>query len=122
MIEAGRASAAVVLATCALFGWACNPAAADVHIEGQVQAGGAPLANSTVTLWAANAGEPRQLAQTKPAMTDIFNFSAKKLLARMSAYIWLPRAARRKVQATIWPLLYWRCWATRHQLRLSSTR
>jgi len=65
MIEIGKASRAAVLAMCGLFFWACNPAAADVRIEGQVQAGGAPLANSTVTLWAASAGEPRQLAQVK---------------------------------------------------------
>src|SRR5262249_13396251 len=36
-----------------------------VRIEGQVQTGGGPLANSTVTLWAASAGEPKQLVQTK---------------------------------------------------------
>src|SRR5215467_7749984 len=36
-----------------------------LRIEGQVQAGGGPLANSTVTLWAASAGEPRQLAQAR---------------------------------------------------------
>jgi hypothetical protein len=36
-----------------------------VRIEGQVQAGGGPLATSTVTLWAASAGEPRQLAQAR---------------------------------------------------------
>ena len=48
-----------------LLSLACGPAAADVRIEGQVQAGGGPLASSTVTLWAASAGEPRQLAQTK---------------------------------------------------------
>ena len=41
------------------------PAAAAVSIEGQVQAGGGPLAGSTVTLWAASTGEPKQLAQTK---------------------------------------------------------
>src|SRR5262249_21298785 len=38
-----------------------------VRIEGQVQAGVGPLANSTVTLWAAGAGQPRQLA---PARTN----------------------------------------------------
>ena len=65
MIETGKASIAAVLATCGLLGWACNPAAATVHIEGQVQAGGGPLANSTVTLWEANAGDPKQLAQTQ---------------------------------------------------------
>jgi hypothetical protein len=65
VIETGKVSIAVVLAMCGLLGWACNPAAAAVHIEGQVQAGGGPLANSTVTLWAASAGEPKQLAQTQ---------------------------------------------------------
>src|SRR5262249_27363031 len=38
---------------------------AAVRIEGQVQAGGGPIANSAVTLWGASAGEPRQLAQTR---------------------------------------------------------
>src|SRR5215468_9354886 len=36
-----------------------------VRVEGQVQAGGGPLASSSVTLWAASVGEPKQLAQTK---------------------------------------------------------
>ena len=51
--------------TVALLGYACGTAAAEVRIAGQVQAGGGPLANSTVTLWAASAGEPQQLAQAK---------------------------------------------------------
>ena len=38
--------------------------AADV-IEGRVLGGGAPIANSAVTLWAATADAPKQLAQTK---------------------------------------------------------
>jgi hypothetical protein len=42
MIRTGKAGIAAVLATCGLFGLACNPATADVRIEGQVQAGGAP--------------------------------------------------------------------------------
>jgi hypothetical protein len=54
-----------VLLTVGLLGWMCAPAAADVRIEGQVQAGGGPLAGSIVTLWAASAGDPKQLAQTK---------------------------------------------------------
>jgi hypothetical protein len=61
MIETGKSSLAAVLAMCGLFGLACNPAAADVRIEGQVQAGGAPLANSTVTLWAASAAAAKAL-------------------------------------------------------------
>src|SRR5262249_46207619 len=34
-------------------------------INGQVLGGGAPVAKSTVTLWAASVGAPKQLAQTK---------------------------------------------------------
>jgi len=34
-------------------------------IKGQVLGGGAPIAQSTVTLWAASAGAPKQLAQSK---------------------------------------------------------
>ncbi len=34
-------------------------------IKGQVLGGGAPIAQSTVTVWAASAGAPKQLAQTK---------------------------------------------------------
>ena len=37
--------------------------AAEIH--GQVTGAGAPIAGSTVTLWAASTGEPRQLAQTQ---------------------------------------------------------
>ena len=48
-----------------ILGCACAPASAAVRIEGQVQAGGGGIANSTVTLWAASAGEPRQLAQAR---------------------------------------------------------
>ena len=76
MIEICKANIAVALATCGLLGWACNPAAAAVHIEGQVQAGGGPLANSTVTLWEANAGDPKQLAQTQTGSDGHFELSS----------------------------------------------
>ena len=46
-------------------GYLCGPAEAAVHIEGQVQGGGAPIANANVTLWEASAGAPKQLGQTK---------------------------------------------------------
>jgi hypothetical protein len=62
-----KAQLIATLLTAGLFVWACRPAAAAVRIEGQVQAGGGPVASSTVTLWAANAGQPQQLAQ---ATTD----------------------------------------------------
>jgi hypothetical protein len=37
---------------------------AAASIKGQVLGGGAPIAGSTDTLWAASAAEPKQLAQT----------------------------------------------------------
>jgi hypothetical protein len=65
MIETRKAGIAVILASCGLLGWACSPAAADVRIKGQAQVSGAPIASSTVTLWAASTGDPVQLAQMK---------------------------------------------------------
>jgi hypothetical protein len=44
---------------------AVAPASAQSTLNGQVLAAGAPIANATVTLWAANAGAPAQLAQTR---------------------------------------------------------
>ena len=55
-----------------LFGFATGPAEAAVRVEGQVQAGAGPVANSTVTLWAGSTGEPRQLAQAKSAEDGSF--------------------------------------------------
>jgi len=54
---------------------ACGPAAAAVRIEGQVQAGGSAVANSTVTLWRASAGEPKQLVQTQTSNDGHFQLA-----------------------------------------------
>ena len=48
-----------------LFVSTCDPAAAAIRIEGQVQGGGGPIANSTVTLWGAGANAPSQLGQVQ---------------------------------------------------------
>src|SRR5215510_14856907 len=53
---------------------------AAVRIEGQVQAGGGPLANSTVTLWGASAGEPRQLAQARTSSDGRFELGSQETL------------------------------------------
>src|SRR6516165_1975200 len=60
-----RAHLAILLLAVGLLGSECGPTAAAVRIEGQVQAGGGGIANSSVTLWAASAGEPKQLAQAR---------------------------------------------------------
>src|SRR5262249_19070554 len=51
-----------------------------VRIEGQVQAGVGPLANSTVTLWAAGAGQPRQLAQARTNNDGRFELGSQEAL------------------------------------------
>ena len=65
MLKIAKAQVVTAMLTIAVLGYACGSAAAAVRIEGQVQVGGGPLASSTVTLWAASAGEPKQLAQAK---------------------------------------------------------
>jgi len=65
MIKIGKALIIATLVAVGLFGWTYGPAAAAVRIEGQVQVGGGPVAETTVTLWAASATAPRQLAQTE---------------------------------------------------------
>ena len=42
-----------------------DPVLAADSLKGQVLAAGAPIANSTVTLWAASAGAPKQLGQVR---------------------------------------------------------
>jgi hypothetical protein len=51
-------------------------AAAAGQLQGQVLGGGAPIANSTVTLWVASAGAPRQLGQTRTGADGRFALNA----------------------------------------------
>jgi 5-hydroxyisourate hydrolase-like protein (transthyretin family) len=61
---------------------------AALHIEGQVQAGGGPLANSTVTLWAGSANDPKQLAQTTTASDGRFEIGSDETIsADVSLYL-----------------------------------
>ncbi len=65
-----------LLARLGVLSLACaSPAVAALRIEGQVQGGGGPIANSTVTLWAASANAPAQLAQVKTDATGHFEIS-----------------------------------------------
>src|SRR5262245_36276559 len=50
-----------------------GPAYGAGSITGQVLGAGAPIANSTVTLWAATAGDPKQLAQTRTGADGRFS-------------------------------------------------
>ena len=78
MFKNDKVQIIAMLLTVGLLGLASGPAAAAVRIEGQVQAGGGPLAMSTVTLWAASAGEPKQLAQTRTRADGRFELRAKE--------------------------------------------
>ncbi len=50
-------------------------AVAPGQLRGQVLGGGAPIANSTVTLWAASASAPKQLGQTRTGSDGRFALS-----------------------------------------------
>jgi hypothetical protein len=78
MLTTTRARFFPKLLTAVLFIWAYDPAAAATRIEGQVQGGGAPIANSTVTLWSASANAPSQLAQVKTDTNGRFQISAEQ--------------------------------------------
>src|SRR5262245_2884208 len=84
-------ASAVVLAVgsaAILFVWSCGPAAAAIRIEGQVQGGGGPIANSTVTLWGASANAPSQLAQVQTDPNGRFEISVEQSLGNdISLYL-----------------------------------
>jgi hypothetical protein len=73
MFEIGKSHIAAFLLAGGLVGSTCIPASAAVTIDGRVQAGGVPVAGSIVTLWAASAGEPRQLAQARAGADGRFS-------------------------------------------------
>ncbi len=52
------------------------PVAAAVHIDGQVQVGGGPVAHSAVILWAATANAPARLAQAETGADGRFVISS----------------------------------------------
>jgi hypothetical protein len=71
----GRSLTLAVLALSSLF--LAGRALADETIKGQVLGGGEPIAKSTVTLWEASAGVPKQLAQTKTDSDGRFEVRSK---------------------------------------------
>jgi len=66
---------ATFLLTGGLLTLASGVAAAE-SLDGQVLGGGKPVANSTVTLWAAGSTAPRQLAQTRTDAEGHFAFGS----------------------------------------------
>ena len=88
MINFAKARIVAMFLTGGLLGSTCGPLAAAVSIQGQIQAGGLAVANSTVTLWVASAGDPKQLAQTQSGSDGSFNLSSGETLgADVSLYL-----------------------------------
>src|SRR6516164_480138 len=81
MLRLNKLQFVVSLLTLVILMCASGPTAAAVRIEGQVQAGGGPLANSTVTLWGASPGQPRQLAQTKTGSDGRFQIGSDETVS-----------------------------------------
>src|SRR5262245_10223415 len=77
-----------VLLAVGVLGPAYGPAAAAVRVEGQVEAGGGPVANSNVTLWGASSDEPKQLAQTRTDSNGRFQLDSQNSIdADVSLYL-----------------------------------
>src|SRR5215831_20010553 len=88
MLRVVKAQTVSMLLTLGVLGCTFGAAAAAVRFEGQVQAGGGPLANSTVTLWGASASEPRQLAQARTNNDGRFDLGSQETLgAEVTLYL-----------------------------------
>jgi hypothetical protein len=104
MFAISKAHTLSTLLTLGILGCAGVPATAAVRIEGQVQAGGGGIANSSVTLWAASAGEPKQLAQARTDGGGRFEMGSPETPGAEVIYMWSPKVASppsKKVAATI---------------------
>src|SRR5215831_13304857 len=78
MLQIRRDRASPIVAAAMLLAGTCGAARAAVHLEGQAQAGGNPLANAAVTLWAGSSGDPRQLAQARSGADGSFRLDTEE--------------------------------------------
>jgi hypothetical protein len=92
-------------------------------IKGQVRCGDAPIAQSTVTLFAATEGAPKQLAQTKTDNEGRFEIRTAGASADASLYL-VASGGEPKARGAAIILLSgcWRWWAATLRRALSSTR
>jgi hypothetical protein len=75
------------VATVLAFLLLAGPASASDRIQGQVLGGGAPVARSTVTLWAAGPDAPRQLTQAKTGADGRFDLKASAFPSGAQLYV-----------------------------------
>ena len=76
MLRRKRNRFAIILTAAMLLGGASSAATAAVRVEGRAEAGGGPLANSTVTLWSGSGEEPRQLARATTGSDGSFRLDS----------------------------------------------
>jgi hypothetical protein len=81
MLRLNKLQFVISLLTLAVLVCVSGTTAAAVRIEGLVQGGGGPLASSTVTLWAASAGQPRQLAQARTNSDGQFELGSQEAVS-----------------------------------------
>jgi hypothetical protein len=79
MQKFSKAPLLATLLTAGLLGCACGTVAAADTLKGQVLGGGQPIANSTVTLWAASVGAPMQLGQAQTGADGSFTLSSNSV-------------------------------------------
>src|SRR5215469_13010990 len=77
-----------------------EPASAADRITGQVLGAGAPIAGSTVTLWAASAGAPKQLAQARTGADGRFSLTASRPPGGDSTLYLVAKSGRPTTSAT----------------------
>jgi hypothetical protein len=75
MITKSQAKLGTVLLTCSMLSWGAGADTADA-LEGKVLGGGQPIANSTITLWAASEGAPQQLGQARSGADGRFTINS----------------------------------------------
>jgi hypothetical protein len=87
MHKLAKAPIITTLFTVGLLGYAfCTAAAADT-LNGKVLGGGQPIANSTVTLWAAGADAPQQLGQARTGADGSFTINSTGRTGAAALYL-----------------------------------
>jgi hypothetical protein len=86
MIARNKTSFVTTVLAGSMFAWVAGAATADA-LEGKVLGGGHPIANSTVTLWAAGEGAPQQQGQARTGADGSFTLNSTGQTGAVSLYL-----------------------------------
>jgi hypothetical protein len=86
MIARNNTSFVTTVLAGSMFAWVAGAVTADA-LEGKVLGGGQPIANSTVTLWAASAGAPQQLGQGRTGTDGSFTINSTVPASAATLYL-----------------------------------